>query len=52
VPDDLIRDRLKGNNLKTAVREFLKTSDRLVIDQEYSNKLLISVAGKHYSSGM
>ena len=50
VPDDLIRDRPwgKGNNPKTAVWEFLKTSDRFVIDQEYNNKLLISVAPDGY----
>jgi cephalosporin hydroxylase len=50
VPDDLIRDRPwgKGNNPKTAVWEFLKTTDRFVIDQEYNNKLLISVAPDGY----
>jgi cephalosporin hydroxylase len=49
-PDDLIRDRPwgKGNNPKTAVWEFLKTTDRFVIDQEYNNKLLITVAPDGY----
>jgi cephalosporin hydroxylase len=50
VPDDLIRDRPwgKGNNPKTAVWEFLKTTDRFVIDQEYNDKLLITVAPDGY----
>ena len=50
VPDDLIRDRPwgKGNNPKTAVWEFLEASDRFVIDQEYNNKLLITVAPDGY----
>jgi cephalosporin hydroxylase len=50
VPDDLIRDRAwgKGNNPKTAVWEFLKTTDRFVIDQEYNDKLLITVAPDGY----
>ena len=50
VPDDLIRDRPwgKGNNPKTAVWEFLKATDRFVIDQEYNDKLLITVAPDGY----
>ncbi len=50
VPDDLFKNRPwgKGNNPKTAVWEFLKTSDRFVIDQEYNNKLLITVAPDGY----
>lgn len=50
VPDELFNDRPwgKGNNPKTAVWEFLKTSDRFVIDQEYNNKLLITVAPDGY----
>ena len=50
VPDDLNRDRPwgKGNNPKTAVWEFLKTTDRFVIDQEYNDKLLITVAPDGY----
>jgi cephalosporin hydroxylase len=38
----------KGNNPKTAVREFLKTTDRFEIDQEIENKLLITVAPSGY----
>jgi cephalosporin hydroxylase len=38
----------KGNNPKTAVRQFLKTSDRFVIDKDIENKLLITVAPDGY----
>jgi len=38
----------KGNNPKTAVREFLKSTDRFVIDEEYNGKLLITVAPDGY----
>lgn len=38
----------KGNNPKTALREFLKTHDDFKIDQEIHNKLLISVAPDGY----
>ena len=38
----------KGNNPKTAVREFLKTNDRFVIDREIENKLLITSAPDGY----
>lgn len=38
----------KGNNPKTAVREFLKISDRFVIDREIENKLSITVAPDGY----
>lgn len=50
MPDDLVAHRPwgVGNNPKTAVREFLKTTDRFVIDQELENKLLISVAPEGY----
>jgi cephalosporin hydroxylase len=46
VPDELFKNRPwgKGNNPKTAVWEFLKATERFVIDEEYNNKLLISVA--------
>jgi cephalosporin hydroxylase len=37
-----------GNNPKTAAWEFLKTSERFVIDQEYKDKLLITVAPDGY----
>ncbi len=38
----------KGNNPKTAVREFLKTSDRFKIDRSIENKLLITTAPEGY----
>jgi cephalosporin hydroxylase len=38
----------KGNNPKTAVLQFLKTSDRFVIDKEIQNKLSITVAPDGY----
>jgi cephalosporin hydroxylase len=50
VPDDLGQERAwgKGNNPKTAVWEFLRMTDRFVIDQEYNDKLLITVAPEGY----
>jgi cephalosporin hydroxylase len=50
MPDDVFSDRQwgKGNNPKTAVKEFLKTSDRFVIDKEIENKLLITVSPDGY----
>jgi cephalosporin hydroxylase len=46
LPDDLFPDRpwSKGNNPKTAVFEFLRTTDAFVIEKEIENKLLITVA--------
>jgi cephalosporin hydroxylase len=38
----------KGNNPKTAVREFLKKNNRFIIDKEIENKLLITVAPDGY----
>lgn len=38
----------KGNNPKTAVKEFLKDNDDFVIDKNIDNKLLISVAPDGY----
>lgn len=38
----------RGNNPKTAVWEFLKKSDRFVIDREMEDKLLITVAPDGY----
>ena len=38
----------KGNNPRTAVREFLKTNSRFVVDRETENKLLITVAPEGY----
>ncbi len=38
----------KGNNPKTAVKEFLKINNRFEIDKEIENKLLITVAPSGY----
>lgn len=38
----------KGNNPKTAVKEFLKTNNRFEIDKEIENKLLVTVAPSGY----
>jgi len=38
----------KGDNPKTALREFLKKNDRFEIDKEIGNKLLITVAPDGY----
>lgn len=50
VPEDFFADRPwnKGNNPKTAVWEFLNTTDRFAIDREIENKLLITVAPDGY----
>jgi cephalosporin hydroxylase len=50
VPEDFFTDRPwgKGNNPRTAVWEFLKTTDRFEIDKEIDNKLLITVAPDGY----
>lgn len=50
MPEDFFPDRPwgKGNNPKTAVREFLKTNNRFEIDKEIENKLLITVAPDGY----
>jgi len=50
MPDDLLGDRPwgKGNNPKTAVQEFLGTTDRFEIDQRIVSKLLITVAPDGY----
>lgn len=50
MPDDFFPDRPwgKGNNPKTAVWEFLKSSDRFEIDKEIQNKLSITVAPDGY----
>lgn len=49
-PEDFFPDRPwgKGNNPKTAVREFLKTNDRFEIDTQIEKKLLITVAPDGY----
>lgn len=50
LPADMFPDRPwgKGNNPKTAVWEFLKTTDRFEIDNEIVHKLLITVAPDGY----
>jgi cephalosporin hydroxylase len=49
-PAELFRDRPwgPGNNPKTAVREFLRTSDRFEVDRELEDKLLITVCPEGY----
>lgn len=46
----LVKDRPwgKGNNPKTAVREFLKSNPRFTVDREIENKLQITVAPEGY----
>lgn len=50
MPNDYFVDRPwgRGNNPKTAVHEFLKTTDRFEIDSDIHNKLLITVAPDGY----
>jgi cephalosporin hydroxylase len=50
MPIDSFPDRPwnKGNNPMTAVHEFLKSTDRFVVDKETENKLLITVAPTGY----
>lgn len=50
MPKNFFPDRPwgKGNNPKTAVREFLKNNDRFVIDKNIGGKLLITVAPGGY----
>ena len=50
VLDELFQDRPwgKGNNPKTAVFDFLKTTDRFEIDKDIQNKLLITVSPDGY----
>jgi cephalosporin hydroxylase len=54
MPDSLIHDRpwKKGNNPKTAVREFLEAHPEFKIDKDIDNKLLISVAPDGYLKRM
>jgi cephalosporin hydroxylase len=46
LPDDIYENRPwgVGDNPKTAVFEFLKTNDAFIVDTNYDNKLLLSVA--------
>jgi cephalosporin hydroxylase len=50
MPAEMFPDRPwgPGNNPKTAVRQFLKKDDRFVVDKEFENKLLITVAPEGY----
>jgi cephalosporin hydroxylase len=50
MPDNFFENRPwgKGNNPKTAVHEFLKSTDRFTIDQEIESKLLVTVAPDGY----
>ena len=50
MPEDFFPDRPwgKGDNPKTAVQEFLRRTDRFVVDEEYDSKLLITVAPGGY----
>jgi cephalosporin hydroxylase len=50
VPAEMSADRPwgPGNNPKTAVHEFLKSTDSFVIDRDFPNKLLITVAPDGY----
>jgi cephalosporin hydroxylase len=50
MPEDFFPDRPwgKGNNPKTAVWEFLSTTDRFLVDKQIENKLLLTVAPDGY----
>lgn len=50
MPDDLIHDRPwgKGNNPKTAVKEFMEENRQFEIDQTIESKILITVAPDGY----
>ena len=50
LPDDLSKDRpwRKGDNPKTAVREFLKSNPRFSVDKDIEDKLLITGAPEGY----
>ena len=50
MPEDFFPERPwgKGNNPKTAVKQFLRTNTRFEIDKEIANKLLITVAPDGY----
>ena len=50
LPDGFFADRPwgPGDNPQTAVREFLKTSDRFVVDEETVSKLLVTAAPGGY----
>jgi cephalosporin hydroxylase len=50
MPEDFFPDRPwgKGDNPKAAVQEFLRSTDRFTVDEEYDGKLLITVAPGGY----
>ncbi len=50
MPDDLLGDRPwgVGNNPKTAVHEFLSSTDEFEIDKDIESKILITVATDGY----
>lgn len=50
MPQDSFPDRpwSKGNNPRTAILEFLKTTDRFVADKDMDSKLLITTARSGY----
>ena len=50
MPDDYFPERPwgKGDNPYTAVQDFLQSTDRFELDEEYENKLLISVSPGGY----
>ena len=50
LPDNLFNNRPwgKGNNPKTAVQEFMKTTDRFEIDENIHNKLVLTAARDGY----
>ena len=50
MPEDSFSNRpwSKGNNPKTAVREFLKSHNEFIIDENIQNKQLITVAPDGY----
>jgi cephalosporin hydroxylase len=50
MPEDFFPDRPwgKGNNPKTALKKYLETNHRFVVDKEIENKLLITVAPGGY----
>lgn len=50
MPEDAFPDRPwgRGDNPKTAVRQFLKENDRFVVDQDIEHKLLFTVCPEGY----
>ncbi len=50
MPEDAFRGQRwhKGNNPKTAVLEYLKSTERFVIDQDLENRILLTVAPSGY----